>query len=258
MKKTQQAAALCAVLSLIASPVTLAQVSEDGMGKMVPVELLACNYADGKGSADLDAVVDAWNEWMDDKKVDDYAAWTLSPYYFGAEQDFDLIWLGASSDGNALGSGTHMWLTEGGEHAAAFADVLDCMAHIGMSSALYKAPADGTPEGMVISMMNCDMNEGTRYSDVRSAELAWAEYMTEQGSQAGTFHWFPVYGGGDQDYDYKVVTAYPTFVELGADWEQFANGGGRAASMEIFDDIDECDDARVYIGQSRRAAELRD
>jgi hypothetical protein len=257
MKKVQQVAAVCAALSLMATSTTLAQVSADGMGKMVPVELFACHFNEGKGHADLDAAVAGWTEYMDDRRVKDYAAWTLTPYYYGPEQDFDVIWMGASTDGNTMGQGAHQWITEGGEYAAAFGEVMNCVAHVGLSSALYKAPPDGTPDNAVISMMDCEMNEGTRYSDVRTAELAWAEYQGEQGSKAGTFHWFPVFGGGDQDYDYKVVTAFPSMVELGADWEQFANGGGRAASMDIFNDIDECDDARVYIAKSRRAAQLR-
>ena len=257
MKISQQTAVFCAVLSLVTTSGALAQVSADGMGKIVPVELYACNFNEGKGGDDLDQVIDRWNEFMDERDAEDYAAWTLYPYYYGPDQDFDVIWLGAMTDGNAMGAGTHMWLTEAGELADAFDDVLDCPIHIGLSSAQYKAPAGGTPDGMIITMMDCEVNKGSRYSDVKAAELEWAEHMAARGSAAGTFHWFPVYGDGNQEYDYKVVTAYPTFVELGADWEYFANGGGRALSMDVFDDVDECNDARVYVGQSRRAAELR-
>jgi hypothetical protein len=39
--------------------------------------------------------------------------------------------------------------------------------------------------------------------------------------------------------------------------ERGANGGGREVGQEIFDDIDDCDDARVYVATSRRAAKLR-
>ena len=37
--------------------------------------------------------------------VDDYAAWTLTKSYYGPEQEFDVIWLGAWTDGNAMGMG---------------------------------------------------------------------------------------------------------------------------------------------------------
>ena len=55
----------------------------------------------------------------------------------------------------------------------------------------------------------------------------------------------------------KVMTAYENFIDFGADWEQFANGGGRDASTDIFNDVDECDDARVYVARSLRSAQLR-
>jgi hypothetical protein len=258
MQQALRLAAVCAALSLSATSVSVAQVSEDGMGKVLPVELFACNFNDGKDMGDLERVNRRWNEWMDENNADYYAAWLLTPYFYGAEQDFDVVWMGAHTNGKVMGEDTHKWITEGGPVSDAFNDVISCSAHVGLSSAMYKAPSGQvTPASSIISMMDCEMNEGSRYSDVRSAEMKWAKYMTEQGSAAGTWHWFPVYGGGGQEYDYKVVTAYPSFVELGVDWEQFANGGGRAASMDIFDDVDECDDARVYVAKSVREAQLR-
>jgi len=258
MNNRQLFAAACAALSLMATSVSTAQVSESGMGKVLPVELYACSFKDGKDAGDLDRVVARWNEFMDEGSNDSYSAWLLTPYFYGAEQDFDIVWMGAFTDGNAMGGGEHRWLTEGGDIAEAFAEVVDCGAHVGLSSAQYKAPpGNETPRSSILTMMDCELNEGKRYSDVKAAELEWAEYQSEAGSENGTWHWFPTFGGGDAEYDYKVVTGYASFVELGADWEQFANGGGRAASMDIFDDVDECDDARVYVAKSIRSAQLR-
>ena len=256
--RSKQLALACAALSLMATSASMAQVSEDGMGKVLPVELFACSYVDGKDAGDLERVITRWSKYMDDNNTDTYSAWLLTPYFYGAEQDFDMVWMGAFTDGKAMGEGTHDWLTKGSEIAEAFAAVVDCGAHVGLSSAMYKAPPDNqTPESSILTMFDCKLNEGKRYSDVKAAELKWAKYQTEKGSKNGTWHWYPTFGGGDADYDYKVVTAYETFVELGEDWEMFANGGGRAASMDIFDDVDECDDARVYVARSLRSAQLR-
>jgi hypothetical protein len=127
-----------------------------------------------------------------------------------------------------------------------------------MASAMYKPPASNeTPTSGFISMMDCELNEGHRYSDIKGAEIKWVEYLTSKGSKAGYWHWFPVFGGGDSEFDYKVVFAYADYKELGADFELGANGGAREVGMEIFDDIDDCDDARVYIATNRRAAKLR-
>lgn len=236
----------------------IAQVSEDGMGKVIPVELYACNYNDRQDEDDLNSVISRWNRWMDERNNSDYAAWTLIPYHFGQEQQFDLIWMGAYTDGNAMGAGVDQWFAEGGDINDAFEEVLTCNGHAGLASAMYKSPPDNaTPTTGIITMMDCELNEGHRYQDIKKAEMKWAEHMRSSGSTAGTWHWFPIYGGGDAEFDYKVVNAYTNYSELGADWERFSNGGGREASTDIFGDIDDCDDARVYVATSRRAAQLR-
>lgn len=234
-----------------------AQVSADGMGKVLPVELFACSYREGRDSSDLNDVIERWNAYADDNDVDDYAAWVLTKQFYTPTQEFDLIWMGAYSDFNAMGTGMDMYGESGGEIGAAFAEVIDCPAHVMLSSAMYKAPTDGTPESGVITMMDCELNEGSRYSDIKGAELKWAEHITANGDTSGYWHWFPTFGGGDSEFDYKVVSAFTNYAELGSAMEYFANGGGRAVSMGTFDDIDECDDPRVYDARSVRSAQLR-
>lgn len=258
MTTTRLAASAAALALLLCSGIATAQVSKDGMGKVLPVELFACKFNEGQGPANLDRVITRFNQWADNRGMDNYAAWTLTPHFFTSEQDFDMIWMGAFADGNAMGSGYHNWLREGGEVAEAFNKVWDCAAHILLSSAMYKAPADDeTPASGIISMMDCKLNEGHRYPDIKAAELRWVDHLQQNGSTAGYWHWFPTYGGGDSDFDYKVVFAYRDYMELGKDFESFANGGGRETSQEIFGNIDDCDDARVYVATSRRAAQLR-
>lgn len=251
---------VCPVLAglLLGAGPGMAQVSADGLGKIVPVELFACSYREGKGAADFDNVVTRWNAYMDRNKTDSYAAWVLAPFFFGPEQDFDLLWLGAWRDGNAMGTGLADWIANGGELNAAFGEVVDCDAHVAYSSAMYRAPADkNVPSSGLITMMDCSLNEGHKYEEIQAAELKWVAHLNKTGSKAAYYHWRPMFGGGDAEFDYKVVFAYPDFKELGADVERIANGGGRTISMEIFGDIDECDDARVYLAKSVRAAKIR-
>lgn len=258
MKQLLTMAATVAATSVFSAVGTFAQVSDDGMGKIVPVELYVCSYNEGMGRGDLNAVVEQWSASMDEGDADAYAAWLLTPYYHGADQDFDVIWMGAYKDGIAMGEGEHAWITEGGEMAGAFAEVMDCGVHVGLSSAMYQSPPDNeTPGSAILTMSDCKMNEGTRYSDVRAAEVKWAAHRTESGSKAGMYHWFPTYGGGDQEFDYKIVYAFPDFRELGKDWEMIANGGGREVSQGLFGDLDECNDERVYVATSIRSTQLR-
>ncbi len=202
--------------------------------------------------------LDRWTEFMDGNDTNNYAAWTLTPYFYGGDQDFDFIWMGAYTDGNAMGAGIDTWLSDGGDVADGFNEVVDCRAHVMLSSAMYKSPVGNeTPTTGIITMMDCELNEGKRYSDIKKAEISWAEYLTTNGSAGGYWHWFPTYGGGDSDFDYKVVFAYSNFTDFGADFEHGANGGGREAGQENFANIDDCDDARIYLATSRRAAQLR-
>lgn len=238
--------------------VSVAQVTSEGMGKILPVELYVCNFNDGQDAGDLDRVTRRFNDYMDKKNADYYAAWTLSPYFYGPTQNVDFIWMGAYRDALALGADTDEWLSTGREIAEAFDEVAECNTHLGLNSAMYKSPPNNeTPASSIISIMDCKLNEGHRYSDIRSAELKWAEHMNSVGSTAGTWHWFPRFGGGTAEYDYKVVNAYANFSEMGKDLERRANGGDFSVSQDIFGDIDECDDARVYVAQSRRSAQLR-
>lgn len=259
MKRLNGVAYLALTGVLLASAPSFAQVSANGMGKVVPVEMYACKFNEGKGHSDLAMVIEQWNEFADDSDMDDYAAWLLTPFFYTAEQDFDILWLGAYRDGNAMGAGLHNWISNGQELSAAFGEVVDCVAHVAYSSSMYKAPAGGNaPESGLISMMDCKLNEGHRYADIKAAELKWADHLADSGSKAAFYHWRPMYGGGDADFDYKVVFAYPDFVRAGADIEMVLNGGGREVSEAIFGDIDECDDARVYVTKSIRTGKIRD
>ena len=86
---------------------SVAQEEEDQGA--IPVEVYTCKYNDGMGPADLDAVVAKWNTWADGQGLNDYTAWTLTPFYAGPDQDFDVIWLGVSPTAQALGVLPGVW-----------------------------------------------------------------------------------------------------------------------------------------------------
>ena len=86
------------------------------------------------------------------------------------------------------------------------------------------------------------------------ANAAWAEYRTAQGSTSGHWTFFPAYGGGGEDYDYKAVGSYGSHAEHGTDWDNFDPAKGR----EIFGGVSDCDSARVYNATNIRMAESDD
>lgn len=254
-------AAMSAACTLFAFA-SMAQDSQEPVelvSKIIPAEIWTCRYNDGQGPSDLDAAVDAWSGYMDDNDVDDYAAWTLTKHHYGPEQDFDFIWLGAWTDGNAMGAGTDLlYAEEGREYLGNFFRVADCNNHMNAGSLNYKLPEGGAPGASVIAFSNCNIREGATYTQIVDATKAWAAVLTAAGSQAAMYHWFPIYGGGgDRAPDFIRLTVYPNHTELGADYERMTNGELFRQSNALFADLVDCDVTRTYNAQNRRSAQLR-
>ena len=243
-------------LSLLAGSAVVS--AQDEQMLVIPVELFTCNYNDGKGSGDLDKVIDKWNAWADKSGIDDYAAWTLTPYYFGQEQEFDVIWLGAGKDAVALGEAQDAYLAESSGLHAAFNEVISCDAHSNFASINHKAPPKGeTPKNSVLTFSDCSLKEGASFDALGAAMGEWTAHLANAGSTAGIWHWYPVYGGGGEEFDFKWLEGFKNFAELGKDYESMGNGRGYETSGRLFGDLLDCDSTRAYIAQSRRFVQLR-
>jgi hypothetical protein len=226
----------------------------------VPVELYGCKYNEGMGSSDLDKVVATWNDWADDHGMDDYTAWTLTKFYSGPEQDFDYLWMGVSSSAKSLGAAQDDWIANGGKAAAAFEKLGPCEVHANYAAVNFKPPArgDGPPSSLVMAFSDCNIAEGKSFGeDVAPALGAWAKYRTDHGSSASIWAFFPVYGGGGEEHDFKYVTGHTSHEQQGIDWDAYSAGGYIKAG-EIFGDVLVCDSSRVYNATLRRNAEYSD
>lgn len=123
--------------------ISVAQEDDYSGGKpKVPVEFYNCKYNDGMDAADLDAAVAKWNKWADEQNLNDYSAWTLTPYYSGPDQDFDYIWMGVAPTGQALGAAQDDLLINGGEIVAEFEKVGLCDSHSMYSRLQFKVPPE--------------------------------------------------------------------------------------------------------------------
>jgi len=255
MSKTLVSSFMIGLLILTGSATVSAQ---DNANRVIPVELFTCKYNDNKGPGDLDKVIDKWNKWADKEGLDDYAAWTLTPYYFGPDQEFDMIWLGAGKDAVALGKAQDAYLAEDVGLHAAFNEVLTCDAHVNYASLNFKAPPKGkTPDNNVLTFSNCTYKEGASFSALEAAMGDWSKHLAGEGSTAGIWHWYPAYGGGGEEFSFKWLESYENLAELGADYERFGNGGGVAVSGRLFGHLLDCDSNRAYLAKSRRHVQLR-
>jgi hypothetical protein len=218
------------------------------------VEIYTCSYADGKGAADLDKVVANWNKWADDQGLADYSAWTMTPFYSSPEQDFDVIWMGVTQTGKGMGAAQDMWLEKGGTLAGDFESVIPCDSHSMSAAVQFKAPPEREdPSSVILGFSDCTIGDGKHFStDVAPALTAWSEFRAGHGSTAGMWVFFPVHGGGGEEFDFKFVVSHGNYSEQGADFDNYDPKKAR----EIFPyGLLSCDSSRSYIATNRRRAE---
>ena len=226
--------------------------------KLVPVDLWACNLNDRRDMSDLDAWVQKFNAWADQQENDTYAAWTATPSYFGPDQDFDFLWLGAWIDANAMGQGWDLWNATNNGLMREFQSIVTCDTHANFASAAYRLPQGMDNSGTgILTVSDCKRKHGVPGSAVDQAMRKWVDILDEAGSQVALYHWYPVFGGGGAEFNYKEVSAYQNYAQLGADYERMGNGGLFRQGQALFDHLVECDEARVYNVQSRRFVNVR-
>jgi len=254
MKKILTAALSATMFLFVASGAAIAQDEEADEMRAVPVETWACNYREGKGPGDLDSAIGAWNEWMDSNEVGDYFAATITPQFYG-ELPFDVAWLGAWTDGNAMGRGTDQWVYESGDLPGKFFEVIDCSSHTNFVSMQVREQADTGAEPddhFVLNFSNCSFKEdGGGFDALMAAQGEWNAYSDEHGFVSSAWVWWPIAGESDNDYDFKYVVGTPDHTTSGANWQLYADGHWQK-SEEIYDGILDCDISRVYDGTVRR------
>ena len=219
-----------------------------------PMEMYACSYNEGKGPADLDAATKKFNAWADKQGIDDYSAWTLVAFYSSPDQEFDVLWFGASDKAKALGRVQDVWLATGSEESAAFADAMTCGTHAAFAVLRMKQPPQREDESnFVVTFSDCNISDGVTFDDLYVPLKEWGEYKAENGSEAGHWVFFPSFGGGNEDFDFKWVTTAESFESLGDDWDQFSESGWQKAN-ELFRGKLSCDSSRAYVATPRRLA----
>lgn len=255
MKRMLISALVTSVMLVIGTGPVSAQ--DDGM-KVIPVEMFTCKYKERKDADDLENFVKRWNAWMDSIGNDSYAAWTLTPYYYGPDQDFDIIWLGAGKDAVSLGEAQDKWITNPNGLNDLVNDVFTCDSHSNFASINFKAPPGGTtPATSILTFSDCSYKDGASFTALGAAMAQWADYQTNAGSTAGIWHWYPAYGGGGEKFSFKWLEAYANLADLGGDYERYGNGRGFVTNGRLLSHLIDCDSSRAYIAQSRRYVQLR-
>ena len=221
---------------------------EEETPRFVPIEFWGCNYLEGKSYKDLQRVIDRWNKWMDDNSSSSYTAWTLVPDFTNAgSYEMDVGWVGAWADGADMGKAQQQTVFgDGADINSEFFKVVECPMHSSAASVNVKMPAEWPSQTSVTFFSDCTVGEGKTLQEAYQMEVAWSQLMTLAGSTAGGWLWYPGWGMGDIEYDYKRVVGHPDYPSAGADFEVFTNGQGFARAGEIFAGNVTCDSPRVY------------
>jgi hypothetical protein len=117
-------------------------------------------------------------------------------------------------------------------------------------------PERESPDSLVISFSDCTVADGMTMDEVFAGLDNWTAYQTETGYMNGTWVFFPAYGGGDEDFDFKMVNAWDSHAERGRDYDLYANAGGYQKRREIMGSMLDCNVSRFSIQKSRIAAAL--
>lgn len=228
--------------------------AQDGPVNWAPMEIFGCSFVDDSDMDDLDGVIDSFNEFMDANEINDYTAIVLTPHFTAATFPYDVLWVGVWENGAALG-GMQLWLTEGGDVAQDFADVIDCPLH--QAFAVNAVRQMGEPTGIVpVEFTDCTIQEGRIGPEARAAIVEWTDYLAENGSEAGHFILRPGPGEeSDATYSFKWVTSYPSWTAIGQDFETLFNGGGGQRYDDIIGRVMSCDYPRLYNSRVVRSTE---
>ena len=246
MKKTLVSVILAGLITALGGGVATAQ---NGPPLMIPVDILACTYNEGKGPADLNAVITDWKEWVGDTDYDDdFSAWSLTKHYAGPEQEFDFLWLLAWRNGNAMGGAWQEYLENGGEIAAKFAEATNCAGAANFVSINHRqTPNNNTPGDGVLVFSDCKRKKGMSNADVGRAMGRWAAVLDDRDLDVGIFHWYPVFGGGGEPpFHFKQIYAFENHRALGNFYETMTNGNLYPEQQAITGLVMDCDIARVY------------
>lgn len=252
MKKALMTAISAALFLFVGAANTIADEHEGDDLKFNPIEAYTCKYREGKGPADLKAVNDEWNAWMDEQGSNDYFAITMTAQYHSDYGSADVYWIGGWRDGNAMGTGMDSWMTDGRDVGAKYGEVVNCSsgaAYIGTTLRAPKDDGDESDSNFVVSFSNCSLKDDSEdaWDNFMDAQKAWNAYADENGIDGSAYLWFPMAGEDPdaEEYGFKYIVAWDDHTMRGASWQKFADGHWRK-NDELFAGLLDCDSSRIY------------
>lgn len=237
---------IAGVVLLPLSGINIATAQDGGPPQFRPVELWACSYRDGKDRDDMEDVYDDLREGATDAP---YAAWHLTPYFAGSlGAQIDFIYLGAWGSGAAMGPDVDSYLEN---VDSTWDETVDCQGLMFASNRVQATPEDNDGSGnFVLTVSDCSVEDGRTAAQAMGAMNRFNDYRVANGITIPTFVWFPVFGGGDAEFDFKLVNAFANVTGVG-DWFQWSvDNAAYRVSGDLMDGLVSCDESRMYLGST--------
>jgi hypothetical protein len=250
MKKYLISIAVSIAISL--SGISLSFAQDGGPPNFVPVEMQVCNYRDGKDRDDLDKSLNEMTAWMADNDSEPYAGWIVEKWITGGTQEFDFLFLNAWPNGSTMGKDITEYGATAGDAIEAFNDVAECPATLLLGSLTVKEPPEGASDAddFVLTITDCNVADGRKVQDAISAVREYSAYRDANGSVGGTYLWFPVLGGGDEEFNFKLVNSYASIQAYGDSYQWNIENASYMKRRELSEGLLDCNVARAYVGDT--------
>jgi hypothetical protein len=212
----------------------------------VPVEIWACNFVNGSDMGDLNSVNDQFNEWADQNGITSLYSSTLTPIFYSEDDDFDVLYVDAWTDGASLGRGYGKMFTDGfAPVAESFDQVIDCPSHAYFAG-LQIVPWDEDREGGPVQFQDCTVRENSTNADAIEAVRGFAG--SGDGPSLGGFAvLFPFMGQArDADYSFKLVAVFNDHESMGTAFDALFRGSSFQQAGATMGQVMDCDTARMY------------
>ena len=248
MKKLLLSTVAAIMVPFVGVGIATAQ-DEEGPPNFVPVELNVCSYEDRKDQDDFDDALKMMTDWMEENDSEPYAAFRLFPAYAG-DQEFDFVYFGGWPNGSAMGRDLRDYWATAEDAQEAWDEAVDCNSSEMFASINLKSPESAADDDFMLSVSDCNVAEGRRSDDALDAIREWGAYRDVNGSPGGTWAWFPIYGDGNADFDFKLLNSHAGPEGFGNFWQWIVDRAAYDVQGGLLEGLLDCDVARMYVGET--------